>query len=117
MTEFELPQVPEIYTITTGFDDVIAERADQFFNSILNFLGYNQRARMAFTERKEYFLMEERLGQLIEGEEKYIRLLIVKDFTAASVLSRRDELNRCQVASAHYLNPIIVQILREGIVE
>lgn len=116
-SENNFPKAPDQYTIITGEDTLIAEGANRFFDEILSFLRYNERAISAFTERQQWYLTiyQNQLPRL--SEESYIRMLIVRDLVTASVLVVRNGNNWCQVSSAHYLTPNIIKRLREGIVE
>ena len=115
--EIILPEVPEIYTVITGYDQQIAELANQFFDSILAFIGYNERAITAFTERHDFFLRRYIRERELPDEEQYLHTLLARGYTIASVLVTRDDGNACQVASTHYLTPDLVVKLREGIVK
>ena len=115
--DLSLLDVPGIYTITTGYNELIEERVNQFFDNVLNFLGYGDRVRAAFTERGAWDLVHMVGPTALPSEERYIRLLKVREYITASVLVVRDISNNCQVASAHYLTAELVVKLREGIVE
>jgi hypothetical protein len=114
--ELELPKVPELYTVTTGYDDLIENRANEFFNSILDYLQYNERAREVFVKIEGFHIVRHLDTTMFTGSDEYIRLLDVRDLRIASVMSTRDDFNYCQVASAHYLTPALIERLREGIV-
>lgn len=104
----EFPNPPEVYTINTGEEVDIEERKDRFFDEVINFIGYDLRARRTFCE-----VQAKELGT----SNELANLLIVRDILVASVIARRDDLNFWQVASAHYLTEDIMTQLREGIVE
>ena len=97
------PVVPDYFNITTGYDGLIAERAEEFFDSILDWLGFTERARRVFVERQPYHL--QKVGSDAPGEEQYVYLLVVGDVLAASVIVRRSDSNNCHVGFASYLTP------------
>lgn len=111
-----LPETPARFTVITGEEERVEQTIESFFGGILDFLGYNHRARTAFVKIEAYTLGVEHPGHLQPTDDR-ITLLIARDITLASVLARRNEFNWIEVLSACYLTSNeMVDRLRDGLV-
>lgn len=108
-----LPEPFEPFTVITGEEVMIQEKIDLFFRGILDFLGYDERARKAFVNIEIRNLAFN--GPQVRASDDMIHWLIIGNYCVASVINRRDEFNYVEVLSACYLTPERVKRLREGI--
>ncbi len=109
-----LPEVPAAISHITGYDSIILDITGRFFDSVLDWLGFDRDSAPVFC-RQEYYLLrrsDQDQGSWIQekvtlfpGEEQYAVLLIVNNAIAASVIVRRDDFNNCQAGFASYLSP------------
>lgn len=117
MTVEGYPKPPDQFTVNTGEEHIIEEEKNRFFNAVLDYVGYDQRARECFAEIRPMVLHRyDSHGQLRPTDDR-ITMLIMKDKITASVLERRNDANWIEVAFACYLTPEIVRKLREGLVK
>lgn len=106
----ELPEVPEPMTVNTGDQPVLYRAAEEFFDALLNYLGYEDRGRLAFVELRCMSLAYVN-DQRPSDEE--LMMLIVHDTVAATVLFTRTAYNFCYACFAHYLTPKTVKKMRD----
>ena len=112
MSAERFPTAPELFTVPTGEGGIIEDTIESFFDEILDYLGWGQEARTHFANR---YSMELHSSGPTEAKSipsnDRVTLLVLRDFTVASVLERRDDRNEIQVVSACYLNPGMVEEL------
>lgn len=111
MAKTKIPIIPPAVTVNTGDESGPRRIAEEFFDSILSFLEYDERAAACFTCREDRALTIFGPDQPIQTDDM-IRMLVVKDILAASVIFRRDELNYVRVAYAHYLDLDVIKRIK-----
>jgi len=106
MSAERFPTAPDLFTVPTGEGEIIEVRIESFFDEILDYLGWSQEARKHFANRysMELYSPSPTDTRSIPSNDR-VTLLVLLDFTVASVLERRDDRNEIQVVSACYLNP------------
>lgn len=107
-----MPKTPDSFTVPTGFGEVIEEKKTEFFLGILDFIGYDQKARRVYARIESKGIYRENFEDVIETDDR-ITSLVVQGQLAATVLERRDEMNEIQAHFASYLTPEMIQRLRE----
>ncbi|MCL5783998.1 MAG: hypothetical protein M1142_01420 [Patescibacteria group bacterium] len=111
-----LPIVPKPFKIITGEDETIQQITDNFFQNIIDTLGYKQAAADAFTEKIRQPLGIEKPSGFIPSDN-WATYLRIRGYTVASVLELRDDLNYVEVLFAHYLTIQRIKNLRKGFVD
>lgn len=115
MTPEGYPNPPDRFIVNTGEGGIIEKEKIRFFEELLDFLGYDQRARGAFAEIIPMMLHRYDSSGQVRPTDDRITLLIIRDHITASVLERRNGLNWLEVAFASYLNPEVIQKLKQGL--
>lgn len=103
------PESPEQTRRITGEESQINDHIEKFFETVLDFVGFKQRAREAFCTREAFEL--QRNGVV---SDDVLELLIARDILVASVLKRRSEYNMVEASFAQYLNPETLDWLRSN---
>lgn len=96
-----LPNTPERVVVNTGEEGEVQATIDSFFDNILAFLGYDQKAAASFT-RIEYLPLAHH-GPFAYLTDDYVVRLVVQDVLAAMVMSRRNVSNFVEFSFAHFL--------------
>jgi hypothetical protein len=112
-TEDELPKPRDKFVVNTGDTETVEKEINRFFSTVLDTLGFDQKATEAFAERDSFTLHRtDSEGNPYPIDDR-ITLLIVRGRVVASILERRDDLNYVEVAGASYLTPDSVRGLGE----
>lgn len=111
MNKLSLPTVPPPITVITGEEDGPNRVKEDFFVSILSFLGYGERETAIFTERKNRILsVYDPISP--RHSDDVISMLIVRGVLVASVIYWRNNFNNVCVVYAHYLNGDVIKRTR-----
>ncbi len=105
-----LPKVPDPFTVITGMQELINQRRDEFFNEVLDYLGYDTKARETFTSIEDRNAAYE--GTPLRPTDDRITWLIAQHYVVASVLERRNDLNNVEVLFSLYLTRQRIDQLR-----
>ena len=115
MTLEGYPNPPDQFAVITGEEHFIEEEKNNFFEAVLDYVGYDQKARESFAEILPMILHRyDNHGQVRPTDDR-VTLLIIRDRVVASVLERRNDANWVEAAFACYLKPEIVGKLRKGL--
>lgn len=115
-TEDELPKPRKKFIVNTGDTETVENEINRFFDSVLDTLGFDDKARTAFVERDSFVLHRtDKHGSMLPTDNR-ITLLIARGVVVASILERRNDFNFIEVAGASYLTPESVRGLGERIV-
>ncbi|OGM03764.1 hypothetical protein A2112_02240 [Candidatus Woesebacteria bacterium GWA1_42_12] len=109
------PKPPDGFVVNTGEGKTIEEVKNVFFDEILDFMGYNQKARVAFAEILPMELHRPDISGQVRLPSGRITLLILRDHITASVLERSNDFGDIEVVFANYLDPEVIQKLRQGL--
>jgi hypothetical protein len=108
-----LPRAPGSFTIAPDNSDLVQERIDTFFQAILDFLGYDQRAKEAFCDVEVKILHAFDKSGSFQPIDDRITSLRVMGSTVATVLEQRNDRNYIEARFAHYLSyDIIARLAR-----
>ena len=116
MTLEGYPNPPDKFVVITGEEHFIEGKKNNFFEAVLDYVGYDQRARESFAEILPMVLHRYDNHGQVRPTDNRVTLLLIRDRMVASVIERRNDANWVEVAFACYLKPEIVGKLRKGIV-
>ncbi len=92
---------------------ILAEIIDEEFSAVVHWLGYNDQVVSAFVEIVPYVLHRFDTNETVRPTDDRLTVLVIFDYTVATVLERRDDFNRVQVTCATYLDPELTRILKD----
>lgn len=107
----ELPTVPPSVTVNTGDEEYPNQIKEDFFASILSFLGYDDHSSAHFTDREDRVLSIYDQISPIHTDDR-ITILTARHILVASVIYWRDSANYVCVVYAHYLNERVIERAR-----
>ena len=112
MEHLLLPTIPNTTTVITGDEEIPRLVAEEFFNAIISFLGYDdERKTECFTKKIYQNLVDFGPQQPIRTNDQ-VMMLVVRGILVASVFFWRNEFNNVQVCYAHYLDEGVIECTR-----
>lgn len=107
----DLPTVPPSVTVNTGDEEYPNQIKEDFFVSVLSYLGYDDHSAACFTQREDRVLsIYDQISPIHTSDR--ITMLTANDILVASVIYWRNPANYVCVVYAHYLNDRVIERAR-----